>query len=309
MVTPEKFHILKTAYPYMVQNLGEGLNNIIFVANSKYEADINSTFANEPKVIFLDEEKVMDGLNIEHIREILRGLCGKDFRAGWFFQQFLKMAYSYICKDDYYLVFDSDTIPLHPIQYFSDNGKPNFITKIEYHKPYFETIDRLFNGRVGRVNVNESFIAENMIINKKIMIRMIEDIMTNDKLFGDSFYEKALNAVDKEFVKYTGFSEFETYGNYVMTYYPEEYGKIKIRTQRLGAFLLGDDPDEEQLKWAANDYDIISFEPFGRRWLTKKTKQEAVRSKYTAKELFKKYIKLSNFLDRITFKKVIRYDE
>ena len=217
--------------------------------------------------------------------------------------------HSFSNHNDYYLVFDSDTIPLHPIPYFSTDGRPNFITKIEYNKPYFDTIDRLFDGKVGRVNPAESFIAENMMIDKKLMIEMLDVIMANSKIKGDTFYEKALNAVNRDYVRYTGFSEFETFGNYVMTFHPQEYGKVKIRTQRLGAFLLGDEPNEEQLKWASNDYDIISIEPFGRRWLGKKTKQNSVREKYSAKELFDKYIKMSNLLDRIMLKRVIKYDE
>lgn len=308
MVVPEKISILKTSYPYMIKNLGGGLRNIILVANKKTKPLIDEAFGDNDRVVFMDEENIMNGLSLEHIKDILFSICGKDFRAGWFYQQFLKMAYAYISRDEYYLVFDSDTIPLHKIPYFTEEGTPNFITKIEYNKPYFDTIKILFSGQVGRVNPNESFIAENMMISKTLMIEMIDTIMSNNEVGGDTFYEKILNSVDKEFVKYTGFSEFETFGNYVMTYHPDAYRKIKIRTQRMGAFLVGENPNTDQLEWLSNDYDIVSFEPFGRRWLVNYTKKEKNRKKYSAKQLFEKYIRLSNTLDRLMLKRVIQYD-
>lgn len=309
MVTPPKIDILKISYPYMLKNLGEGLNKIIMVANTSTRQSIIDAFGNDPRVSFLDEETIMDGLTLKRIQEIMVELCGKPHRAGWYYQQFLKMAYSYICEDDYYLVFDSDTIPLNPIPYFAEDDRPCFITKIEYHKPYFDTIDVLFDGKVGRVDPKESYIAENMMISKALMQEMIEKINSNSNLTGDTFYEKILRAVDSKIVRATGFSEFETYGNYVMTLHPESYHKIKLRTQRLGAFIVGDTPTTEQLEWAAKDYDIMSIEPFGRRWLANKTKKASIREKYTAKEIFLKYIKLSDMLDRLKRKKVIYYDE
>ncbi|SHN65804.1 hypothetical protein SAMN02745247_03014 [Butyrivibrio hungatei DSM 14810] len=308
MATPDKLHILSKSYPYMIKNLGPGLKHIKIVANTKCKKMIEDAFATEDRVEFLDEEEILQGLTLSKIKEILKSICGYDYRAGWFYQQFLKMAYSYICEDDYYLLFDSDTIPLHQINYFSKDGKPCFVTKIEYHRPYFDTIDTLFDGEVKRVNPKESFIAENMMISRMFMQEMIEKIMINPHLEGKTFYEKILKSVDRNVVKDTGFSEFETYGNYIMTFHPEAYHKMKLRTQRMGAFLLGDDPDEAQLEWAANDYDIMSFEPFGRRWLTKKTKSEKIRKKYSAKQIFEKYIKFSHLYDLIRYGSYIKYD-
>lgn len=309
MVTPPKIDILKISFPYLLKNLGNDLNKIILVANDSNRPIIEKAFGNENRVEFLNEEAIMEGLTLAKIKSIMYSICGKTSRAGWYYQQFLKMAYSYICRDDFYLVFDSDTIPLHPIPYFGEDKKPSFITKIEYHKPYFDTIEVLFDGKVSRVNEKESFIAENMMISKTIMQEMIERIMSNDHLTGMTFYERIMHAIDSSIIRATGFSEFETYGNYVMTYHSDEYHKIKLRTQRLGAFIVGDHPTAEQLEWVSHDYDIISIEPFGRRWLAKYTMRPGIRTKYSARELFLKYIKYSDFLDQLRGKKVIQYDE
>lgn len=306
MVIPENITLLKTAYPYLCNNLGA--DRIIFVANNLCKEIIEETFGHEKNVLFMDEEYIYDGMTYERIKTILNSLCGNSQRTGWFYQQFLKMAYSYKCKNDYYLVFDSDTIPLRKISYFDENENPRFIIKTEYHKPYFDTMKILFNGKVNRVDENVSFIAENMMIDKTIMIELIEAITGNDKLEGDSFYEKILNAIDRSVVYCTGFSEFETYGNYVMTYYPNKYSRIKLRTQRRGSFLLGTDPTPDQLEWAAKDYDIMSFEIYGNKWLGKKTKDIKTRNKNSAAGIFNKYIWISDLYDRLRGREVIKYD-
>ena len=48
------------------------------------------------------------------------------------------MSYSRICKDEYYLLWDSNTIPIRPINMFK-NGHPLFDMKLEHHTQYFVT--------------------------------------------------------------------------------------------------------------------------------------------------------------------------
>ena len=306
MVIPDKVPLLKTSIEYMIKNLGA--DRIFLVANKSCELLINNELACYDNVLFLDEEAIFDGLNIEKIRDILKDLCGDYGRAGWFYQQFLKMAYAFKSDNEYYLVFDSDTVPLNNIKYFSEDGKPCFITKVEYHKPYFDTLDVLTEGKVRRVDKNISYIAENMIINKKIMVEIIDMIMNNQNLKGDLFFEKILYAISKDVVKYTGFSEFETYGNYIMTNYPSTYNRMKLRTQRRGTFLFGPLPNSEQLEWASKDYDIISFENYGHSWLKNITNSPKIREKYTASQMFRKFIWISNLVDVLRGREVIKYD-
>lgn len=307
MVVPDKLLLLKISMPYIIKNLG--VEKIYLVANKECENDIKDSFYNYRNVYYINEDELYDGLSFNKIKEILIELCGDSKRTGWFFQQFLKMVYACHCKNEYYLIFDSDTVPLNTISYFDDNGRPFFITKREYFKPYFDTINVLFDGAVKRVDDKISFIAENMIISKEIMQEIINRISSNDLLEGNSFYEKILKSIDRNVIMNTGFSEFETYGNYVMTFYPDMYGLKKLRTQRLGSFLFGITPNTFQLNWAAEDYDIISFEMHGRRWLQKITKSEKVVKCTSAKKLFNKFIKISNFLDRINGFPVVKIDD
>jgi hypothetical protein len=184
----------------------------------------------------------------------------------WYFQQFLKMAYSFKSETQYYLIWDSDTIPLNPIHFFINDGdklKCMFTMKDEHHVPYFKTINVLFDGKVFKLT-NKSFIAEHMMIDKDIMLEIIHKIDDNAKIPGNNFFEKILYAIDRNEISSSGFSEFETYGNYVLKYYPEKYCLRQLRTFREGSLFV-DKPaiNERVLNWIAKSYDTISFEHHG----------------------------------------------
>lgn len=303
MVTEKNIPLLKLSVPYLQRNLGA--KRIFLVGSRKLESATRLIWHGEVK--FIDENSILEGLCIEKIIKIFHEKGISHDRAGWFLQQFLKMAYSGICRDNYYLVWDADTVPLHKIDYFEDE-LPVFITKKEYNEEYFRTIDKLFCGKVKRLDENVSYIAENMLISKKLMQSMIDDIQHNILIPGTFFYEKILNAIEPDVLYYTGFSEFETYGNYVDTVYSGLYRKKKLRTQRLGSFLVGTHPTAEQLAWVGKDYDIISFEEHGKQWLKKITKIQFVRNKCSAKKMFDFWIQISNTFDRILGRQVYIID-
>ena len=62
-------------------------------------------------VEFIEENTLYKGLTLGKVRECLKARLGEEKRAGWYFQQFLKLAYAYQCQDEYYIVWDADTIP------------------------------------------------------------------------------------------------------------------------------------------------------------------------------------------------------
>ncbi len=211
------------------------------------------------KCDFINEDEVLEGLSLSLIRELIGKLGGNPERAGWYFQQFLKMGYAYKSETDYYLVWDSDTIPVNEVSFFDEKG-PVFITKKEYHIPYFDAIDRLFEGKIKRYHPEKSFIAESMIISREYMKEMINAIEANQGLDGRYYYEKIINSVNEKDLSKSGFSEFETYGNYMMITHPEIYTPVKIKTMRLGAFVVGYEPSDRQLEWLSQYYDIVSIE-------------------------------------------------
>jgi len=217
-------------------------------------------------VVFCDEDQLLRNLTLKYVKQVMFELTGSETRSNWYFQQFLKMAYAYHSSHDYYLVWDSDTIPLNNIRFWQDNnGKEQclFSTHHHIHQPYFDTLNTLFNGQVKKLT-EKSFIVEHTMINRKIMKELIRDIERNNQLQGTLFFEKILCAINKDDIKYAGFSEFETYGNYVLNRYPDAYAIRNLRAYRQGAMAVDySQIDDNVLNWIAKDYDTISFEEHG----------------------------------------------
>ena len=205
--------------------------------------------------VLINENKMLSGLSFGRIQ---KSLLSRDvhIRVGWYFQQFLKMGFAKTSyAKQYYLSWDSDTIPLNNISFFKD-GKPLFTMKQEYNKPYFDTLKKILNLEK---SVDFSFIAEHMMFNKDIMNEMLNKINLS-KVYGQDWIEKILNACDN--LENPCFSEFETYGTYVWNYYPEMYGLHKLNTFRAAGIIKGRYIDDYNLSRMALDLDTASFELF-----------------------------------------------
>ena len=247
-----------------IQKIQENIcpEKIVVIANKLVKDSIPFSC----QVEFCDEDQLMKNLTMDQVKKIILDITGSETRSNWYFQQFLKMAYAYQCPHDYYLVWDSDTIPLNNIRFWRDNnGEEQCLFSMYHHihTPYFDTLNTLFNGKVKRLT-KESFIVEHMMINRKIMRELIHDIEVNDQLHGTCFFEKILHAIHINDISYAGFSEFETYGNYVLNYYPNAYAVRNLRTYRQGAMVIDySQINNHVLNWIAKDYDTISFEEHG----------------------------------------------
>ncbi len=280
LATSKNLHTLEIMLPYCKKNLPA--KHIYIISNQ----DLKNRIDRLTEAEFVDEETVLDGLNVTRILDIIEERCGQRKRAGWYLQQFLKMAWSYRCNDSSYVVIDADTFPLNAIDYIDDEGRYLLTQKIEYNKPYFDTLENLFDGDVKKTG-DFSFVAENMIFDTEIMKEMIARIELNTRLKGGRFYEKIMYAINSEDVLKSGFSEFETYGNYLMTYHPEKARLRKLRTNREAAYILGNAPTSEQLEWAKHDYDIISIEALGEDAVQKRSCMKVIAKWKLTKLIFK----------------------
>ena len=208
---------------------------------------------------FLAETEIVD---FQKIKALIAKRAGENAakRTGWYVQQFIKMGFSLRTEEEYYLLWDSDTLPVKKVKLFSDEGIPYLDCKTECHKPYFVTIQRLFPDI--RKERKESFIAEHMLINTKLMRKLIAEIEANESLQGDSFDEKIISAVDPKDLGGSGFSEFETYGSYVCKYEPASYEIRHWKSLRNAAFFFDAQIPltERNVSWLAKKYDAVSFE-------------------------------------------------
>ncbi len=169
------------------------------------------------------------------------------------------MNYCQICKQKYYLIWDSDTIPIKKVKMFSDDGIPYFNVKTEYHRPYFITMKKLIP-KLRKKN-HYSFISEHMLINTKIMKNLIKRIENNDNITGKHWFEKIINSIDIKDIPYSGFSEFETYGTFVNEFYKNSYKIRRWQSLRNGRYFYNPKLfTYKNAKILSKKYDAISFE-------------------------------------------------
>lgn len=258
VITAKDFLRLQANYHRLVRNMPVG--SLIFIGGSQVgelteAANLGERvrFINENDILPFDKvhETMKDALQV---KELPRGI------TGWYYQQFLKMQYSAFCEEEYYMVWDGDTIPCRTIQMFrQQDNVPYLDMKSEYHEEYFQTLGALFPG-MGKC-IKKSFIAEHMLICRDIMKELIGEIMQNPSLQGNTFYERIIRCIDREKLTENSFSEFETYGTYVCYRHPDVYRLRSWHSLRYGGCFF--DPDtisDSDFEWLGRDFDAISFE-------------------------------------------------
>jgi len=189
-------------------------------------------------VIFVDEASVVNGLRFSTFSH-------KGPRWGWYFQQILKLGVADLVKSQYYLVIDSDTVFLQPVGFFNSSGKPLYAVGTEYHKPYFETFEKLLKVQPNR---EYSFITHHMVFNKTIVFEMRGRFsqMAN-------WYDGIVSCQDSP-RSHSLFSEYETYGHYIKMFYP---GELNLRTLKWANIPL--EPSGNLLERLAKYYNYCSF--------------------------------------------------
>jgi hypothetical protein len=266
----------KLVIPIVAKDINLVINNIekiknylksyklVFIGN----AELKNLLPEHNYIEFIDENTLFSNLNIETINRMLILKTGVGNRAGWYFQQFLKMAYSQHCDDEYYLVWDSDTLPLEEISFFNEDQKPYLSYKsFEKHDlPYFETIKNIFNIEVVINPESKSYVVEHMLFNTRIMKHLISDIQSNLNLSGNTFFEKIINAIPFKNLNLSGFSEFETYVAFVKREYPNFYICRIWNNLRCGKIFLGEQPSEKSLEWVSKAFVSVSIERYDKEW-------------------------------------------
>lgn len=260
---PRDFERLQRHYKRLAVNLPGKLS---FVGNRELGALVSRWCETEGDLIsWIDEDSIIPFDEVhscmeERLKTLLKGQELPRGITGWYYQQFLKMQYARGCADDYYLVWDGDTIPCRRIEMFQErSGKPYFDLKAELHEGYFETLSRLFPGM--RKVIAKSFISEHMLFKTDIMNEMLDEMEKNKELQGDVFWKKIINAIPIERIQESDFSEFETYGTYTAIRHMESYALREWHSFRLaGAFFDPETISERDFNWLGKDFDAISFE-------------------------------------------------
>ncbi len=234
------------------------VKNFVVIGNEKVKESLAHKCNEKFKVIHLDESQF---ITYDQVKSYIAMKSNNDSssikRTGWYLQQFLKFSYSLICEDEYYLLWDADTLPTHKHIMMQDNHLI-FDMKTEHHDPYFQTFSRLFPLYDKRSSC--SYISEHMIIKTSIMREMIDELCACN-IEGDSWQEKIINAIDVKDLAKSGFSDYETYGLFCLNKYPDLYTERKWTSLRpASSFFEYDKMRDCDYEWIKKDYDAVSFE-------------------------------------------------
>lgn len=137
-------------------------------------------------------------------------------RSGWLFQQLLKLSGDTLSKNEGFLVLDADTVLISP-HVFERDGKSVLFYRSLYYKPYFETYRRLLGEDAAGPARSIFFVSHYMFFKKKRLQELKKLIESKHKT---DWYTAVLNSMNKN--KWDSFSEFETYGNFMMKNHPRE---------------------------------------------------------------------------------------
>ena len=250
-------------YNYIFENLP--CKKIILIGDEQIEDKIKEI----QNVFFINENTLVEGLNLSEIKAIKKRVSNSKRRAGWYFQQFLKIGYARICEDDYYLIWDADTIPINKIEMFDSNGQPyiayrNFVAS---DKCFNATQDRLLPNNSLHKTEHRSYIAEHLLVDVSVMNELLDRIESNNEITGDFFFEKIMYSIPRKVINVSGFSEFELYAAYVLKYHPNLYIQRKWKNLRNAKTFIGCSPNSIDLKWISKEFDVVSVEDFCSFWV------------------------------------------
>ena len=198
-------------------NLELNINNIkIFLKHPIKRINIVSPknknieiFCKNFNVNFICENEILDKNKLK-----INYKVNKYDRSNWLYQQLLKYSFDSISETENYLVIDADTILTIP-QVYENSGKNILLISDEYHEPYFEHYFKL-TGKIPKSNL--SSVAHSMIFNKNVLKNLKTHIEKYNQL---NWIDAIISNIDAN--ELSGFSEFETYGQWVIENHSELY--------------------------------------------------------------------------------------
>jgi hypothetical protein len=199
----------------------------------------------------LDEVDVLPCVSIDSIAEKLPE--SYKYRAGWYLQQLIKIAaleYVQADGDRLILIWDADTVPLKKLDFYKD-GRCIYFMGIEHHPPYFISLSRLLN--LNKL-VDFSFIAQCFVMKKKWIGEFIAELEGLHKI---KWFQAILEKSDLSHP--SGFSEYETLGNWLMVRHKSEIAFNPMQWERYGSSKCGL-KNIDQYKTIQPNISFISFE-------------------------------------------------
>ena len=187
---------------------------------------ITSENPNIPDTSFINEKEITNIVSLDEIRTRWE-TTGSRFanRAGWIYQQILKLGANQLIPDlsTDFLISDSDiTFLNNPYSHVENDIFPYAKAYTgEYNEPYRKNYERLLKEPT---ESGFSFINHNMVFNKNYL----NDLKKFIEEKNDERWDHAIiSALD--FHSFSDFSEYDLYGNWMFKYRKDRMQQVEIK--------------------------------------------------------------------------------
>ena len=97
----------------------------------------------------VDEDQLIPSVDLGAVKAFLSERGANAGQAGWYFQQFLKMAACTLQNiAPHYLIWDADTIMLRTMSFFDDDGEVLIAMQTEYKPRVFPNVREILHLRI-----------------------------------------------------------------------------------------------------------------------------------------------------------------
>lgn len=200
---------------------------------------------------FVEEESVL-GYGADRLKPYFANL--KHCRAGWAYQQLLKLNADRVARSDAVLVLDADTIFVSDMAFERDG---RFL--LQYSEGYMECYDATTMRILGLPTLNSlSFVCHHMLMRGRLLEQLRADIESRHGARWDEAVMKGMESGSDQ-----PLSEYEIYGNFAMKHWPQEH-RLEYWFNLSLAF--EDDMDlMSVLKRCGEDYRTVSLHSYRRK--------------------------------------------
>lgn len=229
-----------------------GAEAITIVVPASQVTEFRSTRCGSHEV--LSEDDILPGWPLGRVRS---QLGRRADRAGWYLQQFLKLAFGVARGVEWYVIWDADTVMLRRPAFESADGRVLMNAAREHHRPYFDTFRRLF----GEDPVlHASVVSQYMLIDTSVVRQMFAEIEARHRC---GWVEAILGNLPGR--SPSEFSEYETYANYLERRRPGAVTLTRERWFRYGSEIVPADRRNElaSIERTFARYAYVSFERHG----------------------------------------------
>ncbi len=178
----------------------------------------------------------------------------KTSRAGWYFQQLLKLYAPFVIPgvSENVLVVDADTVFLKPVSFINENGTALYNVGDEYFEFYFEHARTLLPS-LRKLFPQYSGITHHMLFQKNVLKDLFAEV---EQLHQKPFWMAFCDCVKEKYLAYSGASEYEIYFNYIFL------NRYNVQIRKLRMKNLGDLNKIPYFK--KHNYDYVSCHTYMR---------------------------------------------